>query len=464
MRKILIITQIMFSFTYVSKSQDYFSFPEEDAVWNHFFETCEGTKLDYYYSTYYALGLYGDTTINSLEYSKLYLLEDSVYNSNAELQGYIREDSLKRVYYVGPNFWGHYEEDEVLLYDFSVSVGDTIDYGIWEGTVIKSIDSVLIGDSYRKRFCVWENYDYYIEGIGSTNGLLFPITDIPVKVYTNWDLVCFKHFNEVLFLGDSYNSCFPEFIVSNYFPLVEGNTWEYNEIYLYQVFDTVSFNGLTYIKYGESEENPDFYFRWDSIGKLYAYNTFLNEEYLWFDFNLKMGDTCEIAFGDPDYIGIVQVEGIWVETPAGLFKRCIKVLFDIPQSIDDEYWYYFAPEIGIVKMTGAWMPEMNLTSYDVSILDGVEFVFVNSPKIDFIIYPNPLLENTVLNIKSDENIQAEVVIYSLYGTKVKSVFNGLLTKGVNKIPVDNISLYQGIYIIRIITQLDNYEKKVIFLK
>jgi len=120
---------------------------------------------------------------------------------------YLREDSSKKVYQWETN--GDY-----LLYDFSLQLNDTfITYNTRTDTAnsvanywhITNIDSILIGSENRKRFILtsikvvfpngdtqlWTyNTDYWIEGIGSTSGLL----DIIFPGTTGWageELTCY---------------------------------------------------------------------------------------------------------------------------------------------------------------------------------------------------------------------------------------------------------------------------------
>jgi len=93
--------------------------------------------------------------------------------------------------------------------------------------------------------------------------------------------------------------------IPNYFPLVNGNYWEYTTengyTYNYQVFSDTTIENRQYFKYGTSKEYPEYHFRWENTGKLYAYNNNVSEEYLWFDFSLNEGDTCFINDGFDEY-------------------------------------------------------------------------------------------------------------------------------------------------------------------
>jgi hypothetical protein len=89
--------------------------------------------------------------------------------------GFLRQDiAEKKVYW--RNQWTN---GDTLFYDFTLNVGDTLNSFLndpWNPKTILSIDSVLVGTSYHKRFNIDTNifrteYTYsIIEGVGSTDG------------------------------------------------------------------------------------------------------------------------------------------------------------------------------------------------------------------------------------------------------------------------------------------------------
>jgi hypothetical protein len=95
-------------------------------------------------------------------------------------QGSIREDtSARKVLIILPN-----QTNENVLYDFTLNIGDTLktvqDSLFYTGSciVVGSIDSILIGSTYRKKWnfnstCVLPFP--IIEGIGSLGGLIDPL-------------------------------------------------------------------------------------------------------------------------------------------------------------------------------------------------------------------------------------------------------------------------------------------------
>ncbi|MCF8278303.1 MAG: T9SS type A sorting domain-containing protein [Flavobacteriales bacterium] len=82
----------------------------------------------------------------------------------------------KKVY-----FKQHSSVSDTLLYDFDLSIGDTLPPTLIndpsnETNVVSSIDSILIGNDYHKRFGISLGYDSnyvdLIEGIGNSFGLM----------------------------------------------------------------------------------------------------------------------------------------------------------------------------------------------------------------------------------------------------------------------------------------------------
>jgi hypothetical protein len=157
----------------------YHPFPDSNAVWGMssgcLDGLCGGDAA--YIQDYYA----GDTLLAGHSYKRIN--EIYVLNSNNNCctppgdlgAGFLREDTAARKVY-----WrSEGADEEVLLYDFLLSTGDTLTG--YMGTcgvtwTVQSVDSILIGSDYRKRI----NFESIlvpsasfsiIEGIGSTNGL-----------------------------------------------------------------------------------------------------------------------------------------------------------------------------------------------------------------------------------------------------------------------------------------------------
>lgn len=95
---------------------------------------------------------------------------NEAYLYEGEYRGAVRTENGKTYELIG--------QEEHLLMDFTLNVGDTLFSYISPGLIIGSIDSVLVGSEYRKRFnfsngdiCNW-----MIEGIGHELGLFEPMS------------------------------------------------------------------------------------------------------------------------------------------------------------------------------------------------------------------------------------------------------------------------------------------------
>jgi hypothetical protein len=229
------------------KSQEYVPFPTENINWNVFltFSCDDNIPPDTLLLRY---TIHGDTTINEIVYNKLCLESGDTLDPSIEPVGGLREDG-KKIYFIGKDFEGYSHDEELLLYDFTKQIGDTIrhDSDGYFYSVIEDIDSIMIGSDYRKRYMVdnhwfFHNPDYIVEGIGSIlNGLLGHITMIPLCGYHYWEHICFKESGQVMYLNPSYDECFPrEFFVS----LRENFIVESIKIYPNPFFDKMYIDNL----------------------------------------------------------------------------------------------------------------------------------------------------------------------------------------------------------------------------
>jgi hypothetical protein len=101
------------------------------------------------------------------------------------------------------------DSTEQLLYDFTMQVGDTVK-GFLESfaspaETVYSIDSVLVGNGYRKRWNINPAYYIYlIEGIGSTYGLIEPSPGFIVD-FADYSLTCFTQNGMTLYPDTNIN-------------------------------------------------------------------------------------------------------------------------------------------------------------------------------------------------------------------------------------------------------------------
>lgn len=176
---IFLIILVKFSFA------QYQPLPMQNAEWIYWgginllsCPTCTFVNYKYYTD--------GDTVINTQTYVKIKKTEIPSINDMSVYPTYtgaIRQDTLnKKIYVVLTD-----STTERILYDFSLQVGDTInsvlhdlsnDIGSCGVETIYLIDSILINGNYHKTFYIQGGCGdmslRFIEGIGSSYGLIFP--------------------------------------------------------------------------------------------------------------------------------------------------------------------------------------------------------------------------------------------------------------------------------------------------
>ncbi|MHB8259903.1 MAG: T9SS type A sorting domain-containing protein [Bacteroidia bacterium] len=219
MKKIYVVALIVIaSVCEKAKGQTYVyhKFPDSAAVWNFHqivvMSLCppSGQRVDDYYS----IIISGDTIISSKTYHKLTTPYVQVVPSTCAsccalatgYKGAVRQDTVaKKVFIVPPS-----NTSEQLLYDFTMLVGDTVKGFISSATgttvsIVQSIDSVLVGSTYRKRWNINTCYFIYlIEGVGSTYGLIEPSPGCTVD-FPSDSITCFKQNGLALYPNTATN-------------------------------------------------------------------------------------------------------------------------------------------------------------------------------------------------------------------------------------------------------------------
>jgi hypothetical protein len=203
MKKLLPILLLFFCLK--SSAQTYLPTLQEGATWSIM---TEDASTPYIARSTTQYKIIGDTTINNIVYKKLHWLDT---DGTSSLAFYLFRESGGKVYFRyfdqfpsgnAYDYLSFQMDMEYLLYDYTLSVGDTIPStyltGAYQnqGTVytISSIGNVLIGGQYHKEFQINGNYsscehEVIIEGIGSTRGLIYP-SNIYCPSY-NFALLCY---------------------------------------------------------------------------------------------------------------------------------------------------------------------------------------------------------------------------------------------------------------------------------
>lgn len=178
----------------------------EDLRWNMIFSGWGPTHS-------FTIKFEGDTILNNLTYKKVYYSYDSLNVDWVRDEHFIREDDQQRVY-----TQSMYGDDERLVFDFSVSVGETIEWLSFEGcpVVVTDIEQVLYPDgvsrktitlSYPDIFSGGQLTTQWIEGVGNIEvGPLFSAGPICSTDWEVW-LLCAYNQGEI-FYGLDASSCF----------------------------------------------------------------------------------------------------------------------------------------------------------------------------------------------------------------------------------------------------------------
>ena len=202
-----IILFIISIWTLTTFSQDYHPLIQENRTWNVISIIFVGLyPWDTTFSTI-TYEFFGDTTIDSHTYFKLY--ESSEENpTNWNLWCYMREDNEKKIWYRRES-----DNEEMLVYDFSVEAGDSVLIGYYEPVYlfVDSISEIIINQTNRKKYWLScktkpEYSETWIDGLGSNKGICWSGSALLVGGWTN--LLCMSENGELIYLNPNYESCY----------------------------------------------------------------------------------------------------------------------------------------------------------------------------------------------------------------------------------------------------------------
>lgn len=150
----------------------------------------------------------GDTTINTIKYSKVYQINygfDSVFY-NSFYRACTRVNDQK-VWAIASGL-----SEEILLYDFGVEIGDTLhlqflDFEAFIDYYTETVETIIIDGETRKMIRFQTSYgipDVWIEGIGSIMG---PLDRGYFIVDAQPGLTCYLKDGEVIYKTEETESC-----------------------------------------------------------------------------------------------------------------------------------------------------------------------------------------------------------------------------------------------------------------
>ena len=203
--KVLLLLLLVVAGT--AKAQDYESIIQEGNEWYTLDVIVNpGFPPNHHYSTL-VHWLSDDTLVDGVRYTKV--LETRNGEGTPRLATLLREEDGK--------VWKRESATDILIYDFTAQVGDTLRFGDFhefDFFVVDSISIEQIGGKDRRKFWFGLEYDFtgepvaietWTEGIGSDMGLLFSGWYYVTGGY--YRALCFHQNGELLWQNEYYGTC-----------------------------------------------------------------------------------------------------------------------------------------------------------------------------------------------------------------------------------------------------------------
>lgn len=156
-----------------------------------------------------------------------------------------------------------------------------------------------------------------------------------------------------------------------------------------------------------------------------------------------------------------------VNVGAGRFENCVILHFDVPESIDEERTFAFAPDVGIVYAYGSVGDYEELYSAQVrgrtvtSAQRGSPSpVHLQAPTA----YPNPFTESTTITYEVPAPAHARLAVYDALGREVAVLVDGVVSVGLHETTFDGVGLANGTYYYRMATKGQVRSGMVVLIK
>ncbi len=181
-------------------------------------------------------------------------------------------------------------------------------------------------------------------------------------------------------------------------------------------------NDLFYY-YGPSIEFTEL-IQSDSLGRIWKYEEGLKT--LWFDFTLTESDSYSYTSNPWNYIVKVK-RGLTEETLLGVLQDCIYFIFDDSTAVDEELYYTFAPEIGLIQEANGMGITYLLES---AVIDGqlISIVYDENstiPQKYFLYqnYPDPFNSETKIQFDLSRTSNIRIDIFNISGHRIRTLVN-----------------------------------------
>ena len=277
---------------------------DEDQQWNVLYVTepyhyTWGTEIQF---------IEGDSIIDGIAYKQAWRKNSD--GTGLRIKGFVHEVG-KRVYsrllsyYNGEYVLG----EEVLLYDFNLTVGDTVVVGEAALTLMVIEESeVEVNGTMRRQlglgFEPWpfgSVYEYWVEGVGSTYGFLNSGSETICGSSSH--LLCYHENDGLIWDNEEYDSCV---LNSNETPSTfapQGAEWYFQVDYSSAPITQPSFGYIRYSVTGIDQKqwhtcsviNGNNYV-YEENNVVYWYNQYNDAFTVLYDFNAEVGDTwyCDV--------------------------------------------------------------------------------------------------------------------------------------------------------------------------
>ena len=459
----------------------------EDGIWYMKYNDVYQDVFEYFIDS--------DTTINNSKYFKIYKTGTAYYDTAFYYEhiyvGAIRDDDDK-LYYIDKG-----ETTESNLFDFNISIGDTIKSEIAKGVVINSIDTLPDG---RKVF----NYEIpcmiecpvikIIEGIGHAGGIMKDPPNFHAG-FAGYNLICYLENVSLIYHNDfGFEDDRCDAQNSSRFPIKPTSEWKINfdeisaipnwtggeeEFRLFVDKDTL-INALSYYKlYKSGIAHYDTIFSFDHVyvgairdenNKFYFIEKNTTNEIILYDFDLTEDDT---IYTDVEHnMAITSIETL--EDGRKKFNinktdfqhgECSNIfntyLIEGIGSMGGLFYESPCEHIGFMEHFLLCYYENDSIVYHNSLspisCDNTSSI---SPKntIKINIFPNPASIYITINLSENIDPETTVNIYDMLGRCVMSEKFQLLN---NSLKLDISQYYKGLYLFEILNKEYTYTQKVL---
>jgi len=195
-------------------------------------------------------------------------------------------------------------------------------------------------------------------------------------------------------------------------------------------------------------------------------------EQTFYKFHAAVGDTwayqIEVGGTEYRYIATMKSRADTVRVHAGTFPNCLRIGFDVPGMIDDEFDDWLAPNFGLVFRC-RWEP---LEVYEATV-NGIHYPIISSvpedgnPITSFALhqnYPNPFNPSTTISYELPARSHVTLKVFNVLGQEVATLVSGDAEAGRHQVPWNAAGMANGVYLYRLKANGFVETKKFILLK